>query len=51
MVFTIVFTIEMILMLIGFGFGGYIKDSFNIFDGVIVIISLIELFYSFYSLS
>ena len=38
----------MILKLIGLGIKGYCKDRFNIFDGVIVILSTIEviMFYS-----
>ena len=42
-VFTIIFAIEMIIALIGLGLKGYISDGFNIFDGVIVIFSLLEL--------
>ena len=37
-IFTTIFTIEMIMKLTGYGFYGYIKDSFNVFDGVVVII-------------
>ena len=33
----------MIIALIGLGFKGYISDGFNIFDGIIVIFSLLEL--------
>ncbi|EDO36844.1 predicted protein [Nematostella vectensis] len=43
-IFTAIFGIEMIMKLIGLGFYGYIKDAFNIFDGTIVIISVVELF-------
>lgn len=35
-----VFFLEMILMLIGIGFREYVQDSFNIFDAVIVLISV-----------
>ncbi len=42
-VLTGIFTLEMVFKLIGLGFRGYCADSFNIFDGVIVIVSLIEL--------
>lgn len=35
-----VFFLEMILMLIGIGFKEYVKDSFNIFDALIVLISV-----------
>eukprot|EP00924_Labyrinthula_sp_SR-Ha-C_P002687 augustus_masked-scaffold_13-processed-gene-4.8-mRNA-1 protein AED:0.09 eAED:0.10 QI:0/-1/0/1/-1/1/1/0/1606 len=41
--FTIVFTLEMVLKLYGLGLSMYVKDSFNVFDGVIVCISLIEM--------
>ena len=37
----------MILKLIGLGFRGYTKDHFNIFDGVIVILSTIEIIISY----
>ena len=36
----------MILKLVGMGFKGYVKDSFNIFDGVIVILSTVEIIVS-----
>jgi hypothetical protein len=42
--FTVVFAIEMILKLFGLGFMDYIKDGFNCFDGIIVVIGLVELF-------
>merc|ERR1719232_1901153 len=42
-VFTILFTIEMIMNLIGLGIKGYVSYGFNVFDGVVVIISLVEL--------
>jgi len=42
--FTIIFTSEMVLKLFGLGIKKYISDGFNVFDGVIVIVSLIELF-------
>ena len=37
-IFTGIFFIEFILKIFGYGFYGYIKDSFNLFDGTIVII-------------
>jgi len=37
------FAIEMIIKLVGLGFKLYAKDKFNIFDGVIVIISSVEI--------
>lgn len=42
MVFTAVFAFEMVLKLIGLGVRDYVKDRFNIFDGVIVFFSLAE---------
>jgi len=33
----------MVLKLIGLGFKKYMQDGFNIFDGTIVIISIVEL--------
>ena len=42
-VLTILFTIEMVMKLIGLGARGYVRDPFNTFDGVIVFISLVEL--------
>ena len=40
--FVWVFTAEMIAKLIGLGVKNYVKDKFNIFDGIIVIISLVD---------
>jgi len=42
-VFTTVFTLEMICLLIGLGPRAYVNDPMCLFDGVIVITSLIEL--------
>ena len=42
-ILTIIFALEMVLKLIGLGFWEYVRDPFNDFDGVIVIISLVEL--------
>lgn len=42
-IFTTIFLIEFLLKFSGYGFYGYIKDAFNVFDGIVVIISLIEL--------
>ena len=39
---TALFTIEMVLKLIALGVKTYCQDTFNIFDGVIVTISLVE---------
>ncbi|CAF4598355.1 unnamed protein product [Rotaria sp. Silwood1] len=43
-VFVVLFTIEMLLKIIAEGCLKYIKNAFNIFDGGIVLIGLIELF-------
>jgi hypothetical protein len=43
-VFTYIFLVEMITKLIGLGFKDYAADGFNVFDAVIVVISVVELF-------
>ena len=40
------FALEMIIKLIGLGFKLYTKDRFNVFDGIIVIISSVEIILS-----
>ena len=40
--FTAYFFLEMIVKLIGLGFRGYIDDRMNVFDGIVVIISVLE---------
>ena len=40
--FAWIFTLEMILKLIGVGLRNYIRDKFNLFDAIIVIISLVD---------
>ncbi|XP_060696517.1 voltage-dependent T-type calcium channel subunit alpha-1H [Hemiscyllium ocellatum] len=42
-VFTSMFALEMILKLFAFGLFGYIKNPYNIFDGIVVIISVWEI--------
>lgn len=42
-IFISIFTLELLVKLIGFGFKEFIKDKFNIFDAFIVLISYIEL--------
>ena len=37
------FALKLILKLIGFGFNEFIKDKFNIFDAIVVLISLVEI--------
>ena len=39
----------MIIKLLGMGFKGYLKDRFNIFDGLIIILSIADLTLQFYS--
>lgn len=40
--FTWAFTLEMIIKLIGFGPNNYRKDYFNLFDALLVILSLVD---------
>jgi len=40
--FTWVFFLEMILKLIGLGWGNYKQDGYNLFDAVIVVLSLVD---------
>lgn len=42
-IFTIVFALEMLIKIFGLGPKGYVRDSFNIFDGSIVVLSLAEI--------
>ncbi|KFO58967.1 Voltage-dependent T-type calcium channel subunit alpha-1I, partial [Corvus brachyrhynchos] len=42
-VFTSMFALEMLLKLLAFGIFGYIKNPYNIFDGIIVVISVWEI--------
>lgn len=42
--FTILFTIELSLKMIAMGIISYLKDTLNIFDAIIVCLSLVELF-------
>uniref|UniRef100_A0A8C5FAS4 Ion transport domain-containing protein n=1 Tax=Gadus morhua TaxID=8049 RepID=A0A8C5FAS4_GADMO len=42
-VFTSMFTLEMVLKLTAFGFFDYLRNPYNIFDGIIVIISVCEI--------
>lgn len=39
---TCIFAVEMILKMLGMGLKRYIKDGFNVFDAIIVIIGLLE---------
>ena len=40
-IFTVIFAIEMVVKILAFGVLGYVRDSFNLFDGILVIISLV----------
>ncbi|XP_057201001.1 voltage-dependent T-type calcium channel subunit alpha-1H isoform X2 [Triplophysa rosa] len=42
-VFTSMFVLEMLFKLLAFGIFGYIKNPYNIFDGIIVVISVWEI--------
>ncbi|XP_030645466.1 voltage-dependent T-type calcium channel subunit alpha-1H [Chanos chanos] len=42
-VFTSMFVLEMLFKLLAFGLFGYIKNPYNIFDGIIVVISVWEI--------
>jgi len=44
--FSIIFFFETTLKLLGLGFRGYFLDNYNIFDLVIVIASIVDLFIS-----
>ena len=46
-IFTNIFSIEMVLKLYGLGFKEYLSDNFNVFDGVVVTISNVELLVNF----
>jgi hypothetical protein len=42
--FTFVFALEMVLKILGSGCYAYLTDGFNLFDAIVVIVSLMELF-------
>lgn len=42
MIFALIFLVEMILKILAYGILGYIENLYNIFDGVIVCISVYE---------
>ena len=42
MIFALIFLIEMLLKILAYGILGYIENLYNIFDGVIVCISVYE---------
>ena len=41
-ILTTFFLLEMILKIIGLGFKNYLSDSFNIFEALVVLLSLLE---------
>ena len=41
-VFTWVFTADMLVKILGLGFNNFINDSFNVFDSIVVSLSIIE---------
>lgn len=43
LVFSIIFTLEVIIKLIGLGTSGFASDKMNLFDATIVVISIIEI--------
>ena len=43
LIFAGIFFLEMIVKLLGMGPSNYIKDSYNIFDAVIVTISIVDI--------
>lgn len=44
MVLTIIFVVEMFIKILGLGIRDYLRDGFNIFDSIIIIIGLLEYF-------
>lgn len=42
-IFTVIFTVEAVLKIIGLGVSAFVADKFNLFDSAIVLISLIEM--------
>ena len=43
LIFVVIFTIEMVLKLVGLGVSGYWSDSWNRFDGVVVVASWVAI--------
>jgi len=43
-IFSIIFCFEMIVKLIGMGLRGYVEDSYNVFDALIVMIGFVDVF-------
>ena len=42
-IFTFCFIVEMVIKLIGLGFREYSRDSFNIFDAIVVVLSVVDM--------
>ncbi len=42
-VFTFVFAFEMVLKLAGLGVKSYMRDEYNLFDGLLVVISIADM--------
>lgn len=42
--FSLLFVIELVIKLAGLGFSGYFMDSFNVYDCIIVLASLLDIF-------
>ena len=42
LVFSTLFAVEMLLKLLAFGIFGYVKNGFNVFDGIIVILRYVH---------
>ncbi len=40
--FTVIFTVEMTFKIYALGLKGYVKDGFNLFDGILVVVSLFD---------
>lgn len=43
LIFTSVFGVEFVVKVYGLGLKGYCGDNFNIFDGIVVLLSIIEI--------
>lgn len=43
LVFSGVFFVEMLLKLTSYGFVGYVSNGFDVFDGIIVVLSVVEI--------
>ena len=50
-VFYTIFTLEMVIKLLGLGFRVYIKDRFNIFDSILVLLNTVDIILSLANVS